>query len=138
VRAADPRHYVTNEEAAMRGRLAGLAIVLIVGSLAGAALRAGIEPPAESRGLAAQAAAERQAADRSLPLAYVSLAIAGLALMLDDRWPARAAGGFLAIASGLLINLPGAFWLLGSLVGIVLLIAVSIAGRVGQQANSTS
>lgn len=121
----------------MRGRLVGLAIVLIAVSLAGAALRSGIESPAESRGLAAQAAARRQTAERALPLAYVSLAIAGLTLMLDDRWPARAAGGFLAIASGLLINLPGAFWLLGSLIGIVLLIAVSIAGRVGQQANST-
>jgi hypothetical protein len=121
----------------MKGRLGGLAIVLIAVSLVGAALRSWVESTANSRGQAAQAVAERQAAERSLPLAYLSLATAGVALMLDERWPARSAGGLLAIASGLLINLPGAFWLLGSLVGIVLHVAVSIAGRVGHQASST-
>ncbi len=96
-----------------------------------------IESPADSRGQFAQAVAQQQAAERSLPLAYACLAAAGLALMLDDRWPARTAGGLLTITSGLLINLPGAFWLLGCLVGVVLLFAVSIPGRFGREARST-
>jgi hypothetical protein len=121
----------------MRDRLAQLAIILIAVSVVGAGLRWFIEPSAGSGGPTARLAAERQAAERSVPLAYLSLAIAGLALMLDDGWPARSAGGLLTLASGLLVNLPGAFWMLATLVGVALLLAASIAGRIGRGANTT-
>jgi hypothetical protein len=124
------------EEATMMwGRLAPLAIGLIVISLAGASLRWTIEPTVRSNDWAARTQAELQAAQDSLPMAYFSLAAAGFALLLSDRWPARAAGIFLTIGSGMLANVLGAFWLLGALVGIPLLIVASIVGRARRSAD---
>ena len=122
----------------MRGRLAPLAIVLIAVSLAGASLRWFLESPAITDDQAARIHAERQAAERSLPLAYLALAGAGFALMLADRWPTRAAGGLLTVASGMLANLAGAFWLLGLLVGIPLLLAASVRGRFSRPQDPAS
>jgi hypothetical protein len=119
----------------MRGRLAPLAIVLIAVSLAGASLRWFLESPANTNDQAARVHAERQAAERSLPLVYLALAGAGFALMLDDRWPSRVAGGLLTVASGMLANLASAFWLLGLLVGVPLLLAASALDRFGRPAG---
>ena len=119
----------------MRGRLTPLAVVLIVVSLAGASLRWFLESPENIYDQAARFHAERQAAERSLPLVYLALAGAGFALMLDNRWPSRVAGGLLTVAAGMLANLASAFWLFGLLVGVPLLLATSASGRFGRPAS---
>jgi hypothetical protein len=66
---------------------------------------------------------------------YLALAGAGFALMLDDRWHSRVAGGLLTVASGMLANLARAFWLLGLLVGAPLLLAASALNLFGRPAG---
>jgi hypothetical protein len=113
----------------MKSRLAPFAIGLIAVSLAGAAIRWSVTPVASDSNRAAQLDAERRAAERSLPLAYLALAAAGCALMLADRWTERAAGGLLIIASGLLANLAEAYWLAALLIAVPLLLIASVGTR---------
>jgi hypothetical protein len=108
---------------------------LIAVSLAGASLRWFLESPANTYDQAARVHAERQAPVRSLPLVYLALAGAGIALMLDDRWTSRVAGGLLTAASGMLANLASAFWLLGLLVSVPMLLAASALHRYGRPAG---
>jgi hypothetical protein len=105
----------------MRNRLGPLAIALIAVSLGGASLRWFIEPPVDPLDRIAFLQAERLAAERSLPFAHLALAGAGVALLLAERWPTRVAGGLLVFTSGLLINLPGVFWMSGLVISVPLL-----------------
>ena len=110
----------------MKNWLAPFAICLIAASLLGASLRWSIEPPGNTSDQSALIRADLQTTQRSLMLGYGVLAASGLAFMVSDQWPIRIGGALSLVASGLLANLLGAFWLCGVLIGVPLLIVAAL------------
>jgi hypothetical protein len=116
-------------------KLFPIALVLLTASFAGVALRWVIEPPTDRFDRGAMSLSQHTAAEKSLPIGYGILALAGLALACSERWSSRIAGGLLALGSGMVANVPWAIWLLGTFVALALFLMLGIGRAFGRIAE---